>query len=143
MKYDFKRKIEDMSDEEVKQRITDAYKHPLPPLHPIPYIGDPEVIHYNYPELTALCPMTGLQDLYTIDIKFVPTDTIPELKSIKMYLMAFRDLPISHEHIASRVHRDFHTAIHPEQLQVHLDVAVRGGIKTKVLRGDKNVHIKN
>lgn len=134
MQWDFTKRIEDMSLEEVSERIKSAYEFEMPKIIPIPYVGvEGEVVEYAYPELTALCPMTGIQDLYNVSIVFVPNKFVPELKSLKFYFLAFRDLPISHEHLASKIEEEFKSAINPEEIQITLDVAVRGGIKTTII----------
>lgn len=130
--FDFTKTIEEMSDKDLKQRIMDGYEHKMPEIRPVPYIGVEQEVIYEYPELTALCPMTGIQDLYTITIEFIPDKLIPELKSLKQYFLAFRDLPISHEHLNSKIAEEFRKAIKPALLIVTLNVAVRGGIKTTV-----------
>lgn len=131
---EFKKKIEDMTEAELKQQVKTAYETEMPKLTMIPYVGLPdELVIYEYPELTALCPMTGIQDLYTIKIEFTPDMWVPELKSLKMYFLAYRDLGISHEHLASKIHKDFKKAVKPEDMDITLDVAVRGGIKTTVI----------
>jgi 7-cyano-7-deazaguanine reductase len=132
-KWDFKKKIEDMSPQEVRERIEKAYAQKMPEIVGIPYVGvDDEVITYIYPELTALCPMTGLQDLYTLEITLEPNKFVPELKSLKFYLMGYRELPISHEHLASKIYEDLERVLAPGLLEINLDTAVRGGIKTIV-----------
>lgn len=132
-KWNFTKKIEDMTPQEVRERIEKAYKEEMPKIVGIPYVGvQEEVITYIYPELTALCPMTGLQDLYTLEITLEPNHFVPELKSLKFYLMAYRDLPISHEHLASKIYEDLDRVLAPGVLEINLDTAVRGGIKTIV-----------
>ncbi len=132
--FKFTKTIEDMSNEDLIKRIKDGYEHKMPEIKAIPYIGIEQEVTYEYPELTALCPMTGIQDLYTINIEFTPNKLIPELKSLKQYFLAFRDLPISHEYLNSKITEEFKKAVKPKELCVALDVAVRGGIKTTVMR---------
>lgn len=131
-KFDFTEKIEDMSPEQLENRIREGYEAPMPELVAMPYVGNEELVKYIYPELTALCPMTGLQDLYSIEIILIPDKYVPELKSLKFYLMAYRDLPISHEHIASKIFEELHQLLDPKSLEINLDTAIRGGIKTIV-----------
>lgn len=130
--FKFDGKIEDMSSEKLKERIKEVYNMEMPKIIPIPYIGKIEEVTYKYPELTALCPMTGIQDLYTITIKITPNEQIPELKSLKFYFLGYKDLPISHEHLCSKIYEDIKKTIDPSELQIDLDVAVRGGIETTI-----------
>lgn len=132
-KWKFTDRIEDMTESELRERVTAAYETPMPKISAIPYIGNPDVtVRYVYKELVALCPMTGIQDLYEVIIDFVPDKYIPELKSLRYYYLAFRDLPISHEHLASKIEKEFSDAVKPTWINVKLFVAVRGGIKTIV-----------
>ena len=130
-------KIEEMSEEEVRTRIQAAMDHEIPnKIQLIPYVaGVEETVEYFYPELIARCPMTGLRDLYAISIRFKPEKLLPELKSLKLYLCGYDDLPISHEHLAAKIYQEFKLAVCPAELNVKLDVAVRGGIKTTVELG--------
>ncbi len=101
----------------------------------MPYIGQPERVSYRSDEVIALCPATGIVDLYSVEIIYIPGDTIPELKSLKFYLMEYKDIPISHEHLASKIYQDIKRVINPPQLQVNVNVAVRGGILTRITVG--------
>jgi 7-cyano-7-deazaguanine reductase len=62
----------------------------------------------------------------------VPDEKIPELKSLKYYFLAYRDIPVLHEHLAQKIYEDFSEAVKPEKLRVELDVSVRGGINATV-----------
>jgi len=136
--WQFEPSMEAMSDEDIKERIRRVYEYEIPAkIRPIPYIGDKrEVVTYSSEELVARCPVTGLPDFYKIAIEFVPDETIPELKSLKYYLLGYLDLPISHEHLVSKVYRDLEAAVRPSRLRITLDVAVRGGITTRVVLGE-------
>src|SRR3989338_1982910 len=126
-------KIEKMSQKELVNLIENVMILELSPIVPIPYKGKIEqTISYSYPELTANCPMTLIQDLYTVNIIFVPDKFIPELKSLKFYFLDFIGVTISHEHLHAKIFKDFKMAVNPKVLKVKLDVAVRGGIKTDI-----------
>jgi 7-cyano-7-deazaguanine reductase len=101
----------------------------------LPYIGGRETVTYQSDELIALCPATGYPDLYAIKIDYQPRYVIPELKSFKFYLMEYRDIPISHEHLASKIYDDFIRAVKPVKARLILKVAIRGGITTIIERG--------
>ena len=132
--WEFKKRMEDMTPEELKERVERAWNWTMPKLTPVPFVGEiTQEVTYKYPELTARCPVTGIQDLYTVTITFVPDKWVPELKTLKLYFMAFRDLPISHEHLQAKIYKEFKEQIEPEWLQVDLSVAVRGGIKTDIV----------
>lgn len=130
-------KIEEMAEDDVRQRIQAAMDFEIAAkIQPIPYVaGLEEIVEYHYPELTARCPMTGYRDIYAITIRFTPNERLPELKSLKMYFMGYDELPISHEHLAAKIYRDFQAVVEPSAFHLKLDVAVRGGIKTTVELG--------
>ena len=139
-KWNFGKKMESMDDAALKQRIQDAYNYEMPPLRPVPYIGEKGiVITYDYTELTGRCPVTGIQDLYRIVIDFVPDQTIPELKTLKIYYQAYEALPISHEHLCSKIFKEFNTQVKPQKLYVRLLTAVRGGVYSTIALGDTSI----
>lgn len=134
----FGKKIEDMSDEELKKRIEQVMALDFKlDIRPIPYIGDREIVQYYTDELIGLCPMTGYPDIYKLTIRFYPCEKIPELKSLKMYLMNYLNVPISHEHLADKIYNDFNERIISEKTYLKLEVARRGGIDTTIEKGDK------
>ena len=129
----FTEKIEDMPAEEVRQRQAAFREMELPRIAVLDFVYSTSVnVAYEFPELTAICPMTGLPDTYTAHIRFMPDKFLPELKSLRNYLLCFRDIPVLHEHLVCRIHEDFSRDIAPGELDITLDVAVRGGIKTRV-----------
>lgn len=130
--WSFTKKIEDMTPEEMKERVRAGFEHPMPKLVIIPYVGGQEKVTYRTKDLVARCPATGISDVYELTINFEPDGQIPELKSLKLYYNAYQDLPISHEHLASKVYNDFKSQVKPKSLDLHLVTAVRGGIETIV-----------
>lgn len=92
------------------------------------------VVEYIYPELTAVCPTTGLPDYYTLRIVFQPDKKIPELKSLKLYFVSYRNVGIWHEHLANKILEDFVRVVEPKWVFVELFVNNRGGILTTVRR---------
>jgi len=128
----FTKKIEDMTPEETRERIRAGYEFPMPDLFIMPYLGTEGEVTYSTTDLVARCPATGISDVYSLSLKFVPYEGIPELKSLKLYLNAYQDLPISHEHLASKIHNDFVRQVKPKTLETLLVAAIRGGITTTV-----------
>ena len=132
-KYVAYEKVEDIPDKILAKLIEESMDVEIYPIKAIPYKGEIEqTAIYEYPELTAACPMTRIQDLYTLKIKITPNKWIPELKSLKFYLMGYNEFPISHEHLQAKIFKDLKKALNPKKLEVILDVAVRGGIKTTI-----------
>ncbi len=134
-KFDFTKKIEDMTPEQMKERIKAGFEYEIPhKIVAIPFLGTDQIVSYEYPEMIGLCPATGYPDTYILTIEFVPDKLIPELKSLKFYLMDYMKLPISHEHLADKIYKDLHAVIKPQHMTVNLDTAVRGGIHTIITK---------
>ena len=83
-------------------------------------------------EFTAVCPWTGLPDYGTLQLTYVPSRDCIELKSLKYYLLSFRDVGIVQEHAANRILQDLVACCQPRRMKVTLDYKVRGGIHTAV-----------
>ena len=84
------------------------------------------------PEFTSVCPKTGLPDFGEIRITYVPGERCIELKSLKYYLIAFRDRGIFYESATNEILDDLVAACQPRRMTVVGDFTVRGGIKTTV-----------
>jgi len=83
-------------------------------------------------EFSALCPWTGLPDLGTLTVRYVPIRSCLELKSLKYYLLSFRCVGIVQEHAANRILQDLVRACRPRWMSVTLDYRARGGLHTVV-----------
>ena len=84
------------------------------------------------PEFTSVCPKTGLPDFGRIVLRYVPDRSCLELKSYKMYLLAYRDLGIFQENIVNRVLQDVVKAADPVRATVVGEFTPRGGLSTVV-----------
>ena len=80
------------------------------------YVDRDYNININIPEFNCVCPKTGLPDFGTIEINYVPNKHIVELKSLKLYIVKFRNLGIFHEHVTNKIMDDFTKACTQEQL---------------------------
>ena len=89
-------------------------------------------IAIDCPEFTALCPKTGLPDFGVIRITYVPDTQCVELKSLKYYLIEFRNRGIFYEAATNQILDDLVAACSPRRMTVVGDFTVRGGIKTVV-----------
>ena len=83
-------------------------------------------------EFTAVCPWTGLPDYGTLYITYVPSHSCIELKSLKYYLLSYRDVGTVQEHAANRILKDLVALCQPRRMKVTLDYKIRGGIHTAV-----------
>lgn len=84
------------------------------------------------PEFTSVCPKTGQPDFGTLVFTYTPDQKCVELKSLKMYLQAFRDQGIFYENVVNRILDDFVAACQPRRLKVEGRFTPRGGISTTV-----------
>ena len=92
---------------------------------------DAEVV-IDTDEFTAVCPWTGLPDTGELIISYVPSHSCIELKSLKYYLLSYRDVGIVQEHAANRILNDLVACCHPRRMRITLDYKIRGGLHTKV-----------
>lgn len=91
-------------------------------------------INIEIPEFTCICPKTGLPDFAVIRIEYSPEKFCVELKSLKMYMIFFRNLGIFHENVVNKILDDFVQAVKPHRARVSGEFNPRGGIKTTVTR---------
>lgn len=100
-----------------------------------------ETFEYEYPEtdvgldistdeFTCVCPKSGLPDFATITINYLPDKKCVELRSLKFYLMSYRNVGIFHEHVVNRILGDFVEAVEPKMVTVYGDFKIRGGLHT-------------
>lgn len=89
-------------------------------------------IEIAMPEFTSVCPKTGLPDHGTLILTYVPDKWCLELKSLKMYMLAYRNLGIFQENITNRFLEDIVKACKPHSATVVGDFTARGGLTTKV-----------
>jgi 7-cyano-7-deazaguanine reductase len=89
-------------------------------------------IAIDCPEFTSMCPKTGLPDFGTIRIRYVPDASCVELKSLKYYLLAYRNQGIFYESATNQILDDLVAACRPRRMTVVGDFAARGGITTRV-----------
>ncbi len=90
------------------------------------------VITTRFPEYSSVCPKTGLPDFGTITIQYKPHKSCVELKSLKMYLLAYRSLGIFYENAVNKILGDLVDAMRPEWCVVKGDFTPRGGLSTSV-----------
>ena len=89
-------------------------------------------IHFDCPEFTSLCPITGQPDLAIITIDYIPGKLCLESKALKFYLYAYRNVGAFHEESVNRILDDIVKACHPRRLKVVGRFNPRGGIAITV-----------
>ncbi len=90
-------------------------------------------IRITLPEFTCLCPMTGQPDFAELRLEYVPDELCVELKSLKLYIWAFRDEGAFHEAVTNEILADLATAMKPRFMRLTADFNVRGGVYTTVV----------
>jgi len=122
----------------MKRTYTDEHaasgvEAPLPEIETWPnQFREPYEIEITSPEFTSVWPKTGLPDCGKIVVRYVPDRLCLELKSFKMYLLAYRGLGIFQENVVNRVLRDVVRAARPVFATVVGDFTPRGGLSTIV-----------
>jgi 7-cyano-7-deazaguanine reductase len=99
---------------------------------PNPHPGRDYEVEFTCPEFTCVCPMTGQPDFANFTITYVPDQTCVELKSLKLYLWAFRDEGHFHEDVTNLILNDLVAAVEPRRMRIEGEFNVRGGIRTVV-----------
>ena len=89
-------------------------------------------VSISIPEFNCVCPKTGLPDFGCIYIDYTPKKHIVELKSLKLYIVKFRNMGIFHESATNKIFNDFQKACQPRQIEVIGEFSARGGISTTV-----------
>ena len=82
----------------------------------------------DVPEFTSVCPKTGLPDFGALTIRYMPDKRCLELKALKLYMIAYRNLGIFQENVVNRFLEDIVKAAKPHHAIVIGDFTPRGGI---------------
>ena len=90
-------------------------------------------IRIDIPEFTCLCPMTGQPDFATLHLEYIADKLCVELKSLKMYVWAFRDEGAFHEAVTNQILDDLVSELSPRFMRLTARFNVRGGIYTTVV----------
>jgi len=105
---------------------------PLPAVETWPNQFKGYRITTEIPEFTSICPKTGLPDFGKLTIEYEPDELCIELKSLKHYALAYRNLGIFYENLVNRVLRDLVEATKPVRMKVTGEFTPRGGILSTV-----------
>jgi 7-cyano-7-deazaguanine reductase len=104
----------------------------LPPLETFPNQFPDYEIAVEFPEFTSVCPKTGLPDFGRITLRYVPAGRVLELKSLKEYYLAYRNLGIFYENVVNRILEDVVRACRPKTALVRGEFNPRGGLSSVV-----------
>ena len=97
-------------------------------------------IRIRLPEFTCLCPKTGQPDFATLHLEYVPDKSCIELKSLKLYIWAFRDEGTFHEAVTNEILSDLVAACAPRFMRLTAEFNVRGGVYTTVVAEHKDAN---
>jgi 7-cyano-7-deazaguanine reductase len=84
-------------------------------------------VKFVFPEFTSMCPVTGQPDFATITVAYVPDRLCVEMKSLKLYFLAYRNKGIFYESVVNTILDDLVEVLAPRKMTVVGDFAVRGG----------------
>lgn len=104
----------------------------LPPLETFENQYRGYEITVTIPEYTSICPRTGLPDFGTITMHYLPLELCIELKSLKYYILGYRNLGIFYETAVNRILDDAARACRPKWMTVRGEFRTRGGMHTTV-----------
>jgi 7-cyano-7-deazaguanine reductase len=99
---------------------------------PNPQPGRDYLIEHTHHEFTSLCPITGHPDFADITVRYVADRTCVELKSLKLYLHAYRNEGIFFEAVTNRICDDLGAVLRPRSLTVISDWRARGGFTSVI-----------
>lgn len=97
---------------------------------PYEYAGKDVAIDIETDEFTAVCPWSGLPDFGKVTVRYLPRAKVLELRSLKYYLLSYRNVGIYQEHAVNRILADLVRVVEPQWMEIALDYHVRGGIHT-------------
>jgi len=100
---------------------------------PFDYPDSPTEVVYETDEFTFVCPWTGLPDFARLLIRYIPGNSLVELKSLKYYLTSYRNVGILQEHAVNRVLQDLVQLLQPVSMVGEAEYRERGGIKTRAI----------
>jgi 7-cyano-7-deazaguanine reductase len=83
-------------------------------------------------EFTSVCPFSGLPDFAEVTITYVPDRLCLELRSLKYYLLSYRDVGIWYEHLVNRMLEDLVRACRPRRMAIEIACNPRGGLASTV-----------
>ena len=95
-------------------------------------VSTTKAISIDTDEFTAMCPWSGLPDTGLLKIAYVPGARVLEMKSLKYYLLSYRDVGIIQEDAAIQILNDLVSVVAPIRMEINLDYTIRGGLHSEV-----------
>ena len=97
-----------------------------------PRAGTLYLVRFAVPEFTSLCPVTGQPDFAHLVIDYAPGETIVESKSLKLFLVSFRNHRGFHEDVTVSIGQRLFVEMKPTWLRIGGYWYPRGGIPIDV-----------
>jgi 7-cyano-7-deazaguanine reductase len=104
---------------EQPRMILDAFPNPRP--------GRDYEVKLVFPEFTSICPVTGQPDFATITLSYIPNERCVEMKSLKLYYLAYRNKGIFYEGVVNTILDDLVAVLDPKRMTIIGEFAPRGG----------------
>jgi len=114
--------------DKITPEVLETFPYTLPGLNVGKIPG--QNITYTTKEFSAVCPFSGLPDIATVTIEYMPDKEVLELKSLKYYLLSYRNVGIYQEHATQKIFADLQKVLKPKKLKVTTIYNTRGGIDT-------------
>tara|TARA_B110000438_G_C15819060_1_gene653378 strand:- start:5356 stop:5745 length:390 start_codon:yes stop_codon:yes gene_type:complete len=90
-------------------------------------------------EFSAVCPFSGLPDYSYLKIEYFPEGgKCVELKSLKYYIISFRNVGIYQEAATKRIYDDMKKLLDTNKIKVTTIYNTRGGFDTECIEGTLN-----
>ena len=97
-----------------------------------PKLGVTYSVRFTCPEFTSLCPVTGQPDFGHLIIDYIPDVYLVESKSLKLYLLGFRNHGAFHEDCSITIAQEIVDLLKPTWLRIGAYWYPRGGIPIDV-----------
>lgn len=104
------------------------------------YPGSETTVTLRTIEFTSVCPWTGLPDTAELLITYIPSALLVEMKSLKYYLLSFRNVGILQEHAINRILGDLVKILKPVYIEIEARFESRGGLDTVVTARHEKTH---
>ena len=117
-------KLPFLTTEAIRADVLECFKYQ--------YAGRDIEIVTETEEFTSVCPFSGLPDFGRLTIAYVPDKLCVELRSLKYYLVSFRNVGIFYEHICNRILDDLARLTRPKSMTVTCEFTARGGLATTI-----------
>ena len=94
------------------------------------FVGPVQEIVTETEEFSAVCPYSGLPDFAKLTVRYIPNVRCVELKSLKYYVVSYRNVGIFQEHATAKIAEDLFALLEPQSLEVTTVYNPRGGFLT-------------